>query len=232
MTATQSAPSPPSLWIRRALVMLFVALASASPVGAVDIQKLTHDTQRTSQSSGQVTFVWWMPQAWWEASLNSNPSLTPEGRTQILAVLDEYLLFAILRAKMAGTGAIDARPKAEMLSNARLEIDGTNIDPIPPQDLAPTAQAILLGVKPILASLLGKLGQGVEIVAYSGKRDGRRLLDAAQPGSFRYTLYDETFTWRLPLPSLLPAKFDPKTGDEFPGDYQFNPYTGAPLSTK
>jgi hypothetical protein len=231
MTAIQSVLSPRNLWIRRALVMLFLALATTS-AGAVDIQKLTRDTQRTSQSSGQVTFVWWMPQAWWEASLNSNPSLTPEGRTQILAVLDEYLLFAVVRARMASTGAIDARPKAEMLSNARLEIDGTKIDPIPPQDLAPTAQAILLGIKPILASLLGKFGQSVEIVAYPGKHDGKRLLDAAQPGSFRYTLYDETFTWRLPLPSLLPAKFDPKTGDEFPGDYQFNPYTGAPLSTK
>jgi hypothetical protein len=45
-------------------------------------------------------------------------------------------------------------------------------------------------------------------------------------------LYDAKFTWRLPLPRLLPAKVDPRTGQEFPGDYLFNPYTGESLVVK
>jgi hypothetical protein len=45
-------------------------------------------------------------------------------------------------------------------------------------------------------------------------------------------LYDQTYRWRTPLGSLLPVKVDAKTGEEFPGNYSFNPYTGEKLSVR
>jgi hypothetical protein len=217
----------------KALMAGIILLAATfSEVEAADVQKLLRDTQRTSQAAGELTLVWWMPQAFWEASLNASPALTSEGRQQILTVLDDYMIFAILRAKLANMGALDARSKSEMITNARLEANGTKIDPIPAEDIAPRAQAILVAIKPLFAGMLGKFGQSVEMVVYPGNQDGRRIVDAAQKGSLQYTLYDQTFTWQLPLPSLLPVKVDPKTGAEFPGDYEFNPYTGTPLVTK
>jgi hypothetical protein len=132
--------------IRRRLARLIVALAWATSAHAIDMQKSTQETQRVSQSAEQVTIVWWMPQVFWEASMDRNAALTP---------------------------------------------------------------------KP-----------------YPSKRGDKRLLDPRKPGAFSYSLYDATFTWRLPLASLLPAKVDAKTGQEFPGNYLFNPYTGAPLVAK
>jgi hypothetical protein len=212
-------------------VALILALAMTTHARATDLQQLTRETQRMSQASQQLTLVWWMPQVWWEASLSSNTILTPEGRAQMLAVLDDYTIFAIARAKLT-MATLDARSKAEMLSNARLEIGGKTIDPIAPENLTPSAQSILVALKPVFAGILGKLGQSVEIVIYPGKQGDQKLLDPTKPGSFKYTLYDQTFSWRLPLVSLLPPKVDRKTGEEFPGNYEFNPYTGEALGTK
>lgn len=211
--------------------LLMLALVVATHASATDLQQLTRETQRMAQSSGQLTLVWWMPQAWWEASMSTNPMLSPEGKAQMLAVLDDYTIFAISRVKMS-MATLDARPKSEMLDNARLEIGGKVISPITPTDLTPGAQAILATVKPIFAGMLGKLGQSVELVVYPGKQANQNLIDPLKPGSVSYTLYDETFTWRLPLGSLLPPKVDPKTGEEFPGNYEFNPYTGQALRIK
>jgi hypothetical protein len=216
---------------RKLAVALILALAMTTHARATDLQQLTRETQRMSQASQQLTLVWWMPQVWWEASLSNNVTLSPEGRAQMLAVLDDYIIFTIARAKLT-MATLDARSKSEMLSNARLEIGDKTIDPIAPENLTPGAQAILVSVKPVLAGMMGKVGQSVEMVIYPSKQGDQKLIDPLKPGSFKYTLYEQTFTWQLPLVSLLPPKVDPKTSEEFPGNYEFNPYTGEPLRAK
>ena len=216
---------------RKLAVVLILALVTTTCARATDLQQLVQETQRMSQASQQLTLVWWMPQALWEASLSNGATLTPEGRAQMLAVLDDYMIFVIARAKLT-MATLDARSKSEMLSNARLEIGDKTIDPMASENLAPAAQAILVSIKPIFAGMLGKVGQSVEMVVYPSKQGDQKLIDPLRPGSFKYTLYDQTFTWRLPLASLLPPKVDPKTSEEFPGTYEFNPYTGGPLRAK
>lgn len=216
---------------RKLAVALILALAMTAYARATDLQQLVRETQRMSQASGQLTIVWWLPQALWEVSLSNNTALSPEGRTEVLAILEDYIIFAIARAKIT-MATLDARSKSEMLSNARLEIGDKTIDPIAPENLTPAAQVILVSLKPVLAGMLGKLGQSVELAIYPSKQGDQRIVDPLRPGSLKYTLYDQTFTWRLPLVSLLPPKVDPKTSEEFPGNYEFNPYTGQPLRAK
>jgi hypothetical protein len=216
---------------RKLAVALILALAIATQARGTDLQQLIRETQRMSQASQQLTLVWWMPQALWEATFSRSAALAPEGRAQMLAVLDDYMIFAIARAKVTMSG-LDAQSKSEMLDNARLEIGDKTIDPVAPESLTPAAQVILASFKPALAGMMGKLGQSVEMVIYPSKQGDQRLIDPLRPGSFKYTLYDQTFVWQMPLVSLLPAKVDPKTNEEFPGNYEFNPYTGQPLRTK
>jgi hypothetical protein len=80
--------------------------------------------------------------------------------------------------------------------------------------------------------MLGSFGKSMELLVYPNRQDGKPLLDERRPGAFRYTLYDQAFNWRLPLPSLLPPRVDPKTNEEFPGNYDYNPYTGGKLQTR
>ncbi len=94
------------------------------------------------------------------------------------------------------------------------------------------AQTVLATLKPLIAGMLGQFGKGIQFVVYPSKQGGQRLIDPKKPGSFDYTLFDQTYHWRLPLASLLPPKIDPKTKEEFPGNYDFNPYTGAKLSSQ
>jgi hypothetical protein len=69
-------------------------------------------------------------------------------------------------------------------------------------------------------------------VVFPAKADGKPLIDALQTGSVQVSLYDQTYRFRTPLGSLLPVKVDAKTGEEFPGNYSFNPFTGEKLNLR
>ena len=40
------------------------------------------------------------------------------------------------------------------------------------------------------------------------------------------------FIWWIPLGSLLPPKYDSETGEKFPGNYNYNPFTGIRLNLR
>jgi hypothetical protein len=216
---------------RRLMLTLVMAFALTGMAAAADLQRLTQEAQRIANSGGFVTIVWWMPKEWWEAAMRSSPSITPEGRAQLETVMGEYSIFAISRVR-TGLATGEATSKADMLSHAKLQIGAEIVEPLSPENVSPGAQAVLAGMKPMFTSMMGKLGQSLELVVYPNKQGERTLLDATKPGGFTYSLFDNTFTWRLPLGSVLPPKIDARSGEEFPGNYDFNPYSGDRLQVK
>ncbi|HVY23100.1 MAG TPA: hypothetical protein VG962_07090 [Steroidobacteraceae bacterium] len=217
-------------WLTGVLAMLLLAVCRIS--GAADLQQLVHETQRTAESGSQLTMAWWIPQEFWEASMSNNPNVTEESRTELLQALEDYQIFVVVRARTGIAGISDVQSNEDMISNARFVVDGKTVDPVAPDKLSAGAQTVLASLKPALSGMLGALGQAMQIIVYPSKRDGVRMIDPVKPGNFQYTFYDQNFNWRLPLASLLPNKVDPKTHDEFPGDYIYNPYTGAKLTVK
>jgi len=215
----------------RVCAVLFAALAIASNARAANIQQLIQDTQRVSQDGGHLTLVWWIPQAYWQMSVNANTALSPEGRAQTLKALEDYTVFVLVRATPGVGGIAEASSLDDMLLNSTLEVGGETVRPISGDAISPQATNILATLKPVLSHLLGQLGQIMQVVVYPAKKDGKLIIDPTASGGFTYTLFDQTFRWHLPLGSLLPPRFDPKTKEQFPGNYEFNPYTGAKLST-
>ncbi len=217
----------------RALVMSALVTATLGMTGtarAVNMQQLMQDTQRMSQDGTRMSLVWWIPQEFWEISLSANPAVTPEGRAQILKALDDYTIFVLVRAESGFGGMTALGSREDLLLNSKLEIGGQVISPIPLDSVSGGAYTIVAGMKPMLGRLLGQFGQLMELVVYPSKKDGKPIFDPKVAETFTYTLYEHTFTWHLPLGSLLPPKLDPRTKEQFPGNYQFNPYTGTRLT--
>jgi hypothetical protein len=206
-------------------------LAPVAP-GFAGVAEILRDTQRTTQANGDITMVMWMPQQFWEESMKGNPALTAEGRAQVLAPLAEYALFGVMRAKVGVTGISDVQPKAELLKNLKLEVNGRVVQPLAPESISPGAQVLLSTLKPAMTAMGGAALQGMEFVVFPAKADGKPLIDALQPGTLQVSLYDQTYRFRTPLGSLLPVKVDAKTGEEFPGNYSFNPFTGDKLGVR
>lgn len=209
---------------------LAATVAIAWSAHAADLRQLVQETQHISGDSGQITMVWWMPQAFWDQNLTAS-GVSPEEKAQVLKVLQDYTLFALLRAKVGASGLTNVSSKEDLLRNARFEIDGQTVAPFTSASLPPVAAKLLGELEPGLARSMGQVGESMQIVAYPSMKDGRPLLDPKGHGLLQYTLYGKTYFWRLPLATLLPPKVDRATHEEFPGNFEFNPYTGARLSS-
>jgi hypothetical protein len=214
---------------RKISTLLALLLVLPVSVARAGVAEIVRDTQRTTQANGDITMVMWMPQQFWEESMKGNPALTAEGRAQVLAPLADYALFGVMRAKVGAAGLTDVQPKAELLKNLKLELNGKAVQPLAAEAIAPGAQMLLSTLKPAMAAMGGAAMQGMEFIVFPAKADGKPLIDALQTGTLQVTLYDQVYRWRTPLGSLLPVKVDAKTGEEFPGNYSFNPFTGEKL---
>ncbi len=223
------------IWRRgvlRLAVGLIAGLAAIPAVRAADLREFIHETQQSSTASQQLTLVWWIPEEFWDLSLAGNPNVPAGTAEEIHQVFHDYQIFALVRASTGLQGLTGVATRADLLGNARLELGDKAIAPVAADKVPSGVQAMLGAMRPMLAALLGQLGQSIELVVYPDVADGHRLLDPVQSGAFQFTLYDQTFHWRLPLASLLPKKIDPQSKEEFPGNYNFNPYTGGKLNGK
>lgn len=210
--------------------LLVAAALGISATSSAGVQDLVRETQRTFESGGQVTLVWWMPLQFWDESMKANAATPAEARTAVLNGLADYTIIAMLRAKAGLGGLTEVQSKEELVRNARVEVNGTVLEPLAQDRISPIAQLILAQLKPALAGMAGAVGGAMEFVVYPAKSaDGKLLVNAMESGTLKVKLYENSHTWRLPLGSLLPARVDQKSGEEFPGNYQFNPFTGDKL---
>jgi hypothetical protein len=131
---------------RRHLALLLTLSAWSLLGGSADaanLQDLVRDTQRVTTANGQITSVMWFPTQFWEESMKANPVISQQMREQMVASVADYAVFAVARAKVGVGGVSDAQPKAELLKNLKVQMNGKDIQPLDPAAVSPVAQSIL-----------------------------------------------------------------------------------------
>lgn len=223
-----------------ALALLLGALAHAAPAGAqrlalapqeVKLDQLLRDTQKSTLDKENVEIVWWIPPEYWIAALSQQPGVSAELRDEFVGMFSQFNIVATVRT---GTGAQNFGSfvsQEDTLAHLVLtDPRGGAHLPLPADGLPAQLTATLDMVRPLLASVMGPLGSHLHFVVFPGRdAAGTRLVDPLDSGRLGVKTQVATYAFRLPLGSLLPPLHDPATGEAFPGDYQYNPYTGAPL---
>ena len=165
-------------------------------------------------------------------SFKVNKSLTPEKQKEFMDVLEKYMVFNVMEGTIGTFGSVTTTPKEELQLKTTVLVQGQTLTPLSEMELSDDMRTFLQAMKPVFANMLGKLGQGMEFIVFKAKNaKGERYADPRKEGLLVLKLADKEYRWRLPLGSLLPAKYDPKTREEFPGNYEYNPFTGMKLLT-
>lgn len=216
-----------SLKMRGAAALL--ALCTLGHVArAANVEEVVRETQRVALDGEQVSMVWWMPLEFWSETIRGNPELNAEARSELVSMMADYTVIALLRATPGAEGLEKIQPKAELLKNTKVEFDGKVLQPVADDKIAPAAILVLQQLKPVLAQAAGAVGGALEFLVYPASVDGKAI-DAGLPGRLAVTFYGKPNNWRLPLGSVLPPKTDKATGEQFPGNYEYNPFTGKKI---
>ena len=205
----------------------------AMPVRAqqTSLEKLVQETQQVAHERERAVLVWWIPTEFWARSLESSPNLSARVSEQFLAVVRNYTIVAVLDGKLSPVGGVQGLSKEQIEETISLESKGIVLRPLANEELSADITTLLQMMRPFIANMLGQLGQNVHFIVFKGEApDGTRYADPTRPGRLKVTLSERVFEWKLPLAALLPTQFDPETGDAFPGNYRYSPFTGKTLS--
>jgi len=210
-------------------VLCAYGAAVAQP--AVDMGALIRETQKLGSESQRVTLVWWLPEQFWQASMKQDKRVTEQQAEQFLAVIRPYTMIALVDGRVGPMGGITYRSEEDIRRNVSLrDAAGRVYEPFGEAGISPDAKNPMQVLRPVIANIIGPMGQNTHFILFGAKSaQGESIADATRPGSFQVVYENNPFSFRLPLGSILPPKFDPATRERFPGNYDYNPYTGARL---
>ncbi len=214
-------------------IIIIILALTVTNFGQVDLTKLIKDTQKMIQTSNHITLFWWAPNIFWETSFKMNPAISEEMVKQFLPIFEKYTMFTIIDADISPLGSINHSPEVKIRKNFYVEIDGKKLFPLQKDEISSDLNNFISIMKPLMAQMLGQLGQGMQFFLFKNlSNDGTEILNPKKEKKFKTVLFDKTINWVLPLGSVLPPKFDPDTNEEFPGNYNYNPYSGIKLISK
>ncbi|MGS1079985.1 hypothetical protein [Pseudoxanthomonas beigongshangi] len=223
-----------------ALLLLFAQALSAPtaraaraslPPQQVQLDALTRDTQKHSLGNGRMEVVWWIPPEYWQISVAQQKDATPEVLSGLSQTFNDYNIVAVVQATVADDMEYRFTPEADVRDSTVLIDPQGRTHAVLAEDKIPTRLAATLAfLKPVLANGIGPMGRSMYFLVFPGNdAQGRRLIDPLGDGVARVQTTNKRHDFRLPLGSLLPDKGDTTTGESFPGDFLYNPYTGRQL---
>jgi len=205
--------------------------AAQSQGTKIDINELIHETQKMSQKVDEMALIWWIPEEHWQASFAQDPTMTKSQAEQFLKALRPYVLVAVIDGKMGPFAGVTYKSEADIRASLQLkDSQGTFYRPLSQDKIDADARNFLSIMKPILANMLGPLGQNMHFFVFPAKNSkGQKIADAKKQGFFSVKLGQNEFRWRLPLGSLLPPKMCTKCAEKCSGAWNFCPWCGSKL---
>jgi len=215
------------------LLLTLPAFAQDRPAPEININDLLSETQQHGPDPSRVTMVWWMPEEFWRISFEQAP-MASGPLEETLNLLRPYVVFAVVDGTLGPFGGAAFRdPKTLRDLVVLVDKTGTRHVPLPEDQLAADIRMMASMLKPAFATLVGEMGQNMEIFFFAATAsDGTRIADASSEGRFTLELGDLRFDWRTPLASVLPRKICPVDERELNGAWTFCPWHGERLVAK
>jgi len=152
--------------------------------------------------------------------------------SRVVNFMDAYSLFVVVSGKLNPEGEYFPKTMDLLRANVALKVGPNPVPLLDESEMGSEAKELLDKLRPLITGMLGKFGKNIGLFVYKNAKGTSARIDAKEKGNITYTVFGEKFEWHLPLGCFLPDKYDEKTGDVFPGDYEFNPYTGDHLKVK
>ena len=218
--------------IRRPLVGALLALCASVSFASRSIvpPRFNAEMMQTHQDDTHFALAIWLSTEMFKNSVAGK--MKPSEVQEVADALKGYAIYGLIDATLdSDEGTIVSGDHAQMRSSARLQLgDRAPRAIVPVSDLPSGVRAAVQVLKPLMASMLGKFGDSMEFVAFNDADEhGNSLADPRGNLVASLSFDKELFVWRLPLVSLRPLRIDPATGDTFPGDFDFSPFTGHKL---
>lgn len=198
---------------------------------SVDLVEFIKDSQVQKQGDKKLFIAWWIPIEFWIITLNAEKSLTDAQRSEMIAALDSYTMFAFVNGEMSKPPEMEFVPYDTAFKNSKIiDAKGKTHLPIKMEDLNMQTEMLLSMFKPAFKKMMGDMGENMHFLVFSDEAGkGARVADPKVNGKIQFIYKEENFTWHTPLNSLTPPKYCPKNNEAMNGKWTYCPWHGEKL---
>jgi len=196
---------------------------------------LTQELQRVDQRDQKMGLFWWIPTEYWEQSAAANGRDRKETKS-LFAPLNDYVVIVVAVGNM-GAGSIEWMPESDVRKHIKLRDQAGHLYG-PVTEISAEAQEISDVMKPVFKNILGPMGEGVQFFFFPAKdAKGAEIANTSRSSEFSLEVSDvmglgiKTYTWRLPVSSLLPPKYCPVGKEKVEANWRYCPWHGNKLVT-
>lgn len=224
------------------LIVMVAALAIAqqpsAPAASNDFQpkveEIIQETQQHVSGDNTTGMIWWIPVDFWEAAAEAHGG---SGGQNAFNALGNYTMLVVAVGKVGGFGNIQWFSEDDVRQNILLQdASGATYGPLKTAEISGDAQGFATVMRPVFVNALGKLGENLLILYFPAKdKAGKPIAAAKERGSFSVVMRklagpEKTWTWNLPLNSLMPPKYCPVGKERVQSNWNFCPWHGVPLT--
>jgi hypothetical protein len=197
-----------------------------------DPNALVQDLQKMTRSHDRLTLVLWMPAEFWRITLESSGQMAPRDVDRFVKELEQYVVVAVADGQVGIVGSVNFAEPETLRSAVTIEDSrGELFSALPDSEISAGVRNLTQMMRPVLGNMLGALGTHLAFIVFPGvDKRGHRTVEPTKEGAFVVHLGTVAERYKLPIGSLLPPMIDANSGETFPGNYHFNPFTGVKLS--
>lgn len=224
----------------------------------IDLQALGQECFKQWKTENGQTHVFWMPEEVWQILLAEDPYIIKGNAEQFLELLRPYTFIWVMDAQWNierpektryipfSDDRLDEdierkvkplllKPQYKSAADIRARIrirdsKGNHYLPISEDKINVGTRNFVSMLKPIFANMIGPMGENTHVFLFLAKdKEGQRIADPKNDGTFSVEFGGKEFKWKLPLSSLVPPKICSSCEEKLSGAYKFCPWCGTKL---
>ena len=197
----------------------------------VNVNKLTEETQKLSESPDTMRLIWWIPTEFWQAIFDQDNTVGRLEADEMLMNFDKYTMVAVIDGDIQNDGSISYNKEETTFKNlVIIGKDKIEYTPLFEDEIDESTSNLIRIMEPMLGNMLGALGENMHFYLFQ-KRDNPldKIVNPVKKEIFTIKLDKDTFEWSLPLGSLLKPKKCPVDNTLLNGSWDYCPYHGNKL---
>jgi hypothetical protein len=213
------------------LVILFTCNKTFSQVKAekIELIEMINDLFVTKKNESNIKQVWWIPQEYWEVSLNDSKYSNQALQDEIKGILKNYIIVIATDVDIKPYGSL----KGNEITISLTGTDNQTYSPIEKDKSSEEVFSLLDVLKPTMKNMLGQFGEKMNYFVFK-KRNAKNNIIAGplQRGQMAININNEDFIFRLPLGSMVEKKICPIDDELLNGNWEYCPWHGKKLIEK
>ena len=193
-----------------------------------DFDGLFNETLKTVENDNVNSGIFWIPQEFWAEIYSEKNGLSSANSELMKTAFEPYLIFMVSCSVKNGSRFKPLKEKDILAQIKLVDRKGVTYSALNRNQVNSSALSIANRLKSAFSRRMGK--KGTIPVFFAAKNDNdKRIINTQREDSFKITLANETFQWKLPVAALAKPIKCSKCGKSLNGTYQFCPYDGTRL---